>query len=65
MLVGFSSCQKSRVCQYTSTYSDGLPNTLETHPTLDNTFDPDCLGFVGTSEDGGVTTTTTCVVVDT
>ena len=62
--IALASCDKGKVCECTSEYSNGDPSVIEIHRPLDKTSNPDCSGYVGTTTENGVTTTTTCEAVD-
>lgn len=64
VFIGITSCDKGRVCECTTTYSNGDPSVVETHAPLDNTSNPDCSSYTTTTTNNGVTATTTCEVVD-
>ena len=63
VLILLSSCAKGKVCECTTSYSDGTPDTYITH-NIDYSNIQDCNIHESVTDENGVTVTTTCVAVD-
>jgi hypothetical protein len=63
LLISLASCDKGKVCECTSTFSDGSADVINTYETLDKTNNPDCSPYEVTVDNSGVTSTTTCEAV--
>lgn len=63
ILVFLLSCAKGKICECTTSYSDGRPEVFVTH-NIDYSNIQDCNIHESVIDENGITITTNCVAVD-